>query len=179
MRNSTAFLFLSCLALAGCDPNPEEAAPQCPIPAILPDAATFAVYSPRGHDLTDLVLSGRMLHIAGACRGIQGGHHLRAEAHVEMVVTRGPAATTRVTDVPYFVGVVENGAVVEAPRRLAARVTFPPNTDSVAVRGETVHFNFTLPKGVSGPNYHLYFGFQLTPDQLAENRRRLATSQQQ
>ncbi len=161
------------VSLGACTPDPDEQAPQCPLAFLRPDAATLARYDGRGTDLTNLVLSGRLLDIKGACKGLLGHKNLTAHTHVEMVLTRGPAAQGRSVDVPYNVAIVKNGVVLQK-QELVQHVTFPPNVDTVQVTGDDVNLAFPTDRGLTGPNYTIYFVFNLTPEELAANQRALA-----
>ncbi len=159
--------------LAGCVADPEEKAPQCPLAYLRPDAATLTRYDGRGTDITDLTLTARLLDIKGDCSGVLGAKTLKARAHAEMVMTLGPAAPSRTVSVPYNVAVTRHGQLLEK-KQLVANVTFPPNVDTVQVRGDEVNFLFPTPDGMGGANYTIYFVFQLTPAELAANQRALA-----
>ena len=160
------------LLTAGCTPDPDEKAPQCPIAQTRPDASTLTRYDGRGTDLSNLVLSGRLTDIKGACKGLLGHKDLTAHAHAEMELTRGPAATSREVDVPYIVGVTKNGQVLDRREKLQ-HVTFPPNVDTVQVTGDDVNFAFPTTRGLGGEKYTIYFLFSLSPEELAANRRAL------
>ena len=138
MRRTPAFaslLFLTgLLSLGACTPDPDEQAPQCPLAYLRPDAATLTRYDGRGTDLTNLVLSGRLLNINGACKGLLGHRKLTAHSQVQMVLTRGPAAKSRAFDVPYNIAIVRQGQVLQK-QELVQHVVFPPNVDTVQVSG--------------------------------------------
>ena len=154
--------------LAGCNGDPEEKAPQCPVASLLPDAGLLTRYSERGTDLSDLVLTVRLQDIKGGC-GALGAKHESAHAHAQMVVTRGPAAQGNTADFPYSAGVVRNGQILDK-RDYVEHVVFPPNVNTVVVDGQEVGFDFPILKGVSGPSYRVYFFLRLSEAELARNR---------
>ena len=159
------------LAVSGCHGDPDEQAVQCPKPYLLPDATSLTRYRSTGHDLSDLILSVRLTDVQGACSGKLGTKLEGAHAHVVLVVTRGPAATGSAADVPYGVGVMRNGAIID--RGLYVQhVVFPPNVSTVQVTGQELQMKLPTAKGVAGPSYHLYFWLQLTPEELAANRQK-------
>ncbi len=164
-------LLAACLCLAACDGNPEETAAQCPKPYLLPDASTLSRYRGAGRDLSDLVLTARLTDVKGACAGLLGVKLEGAHAHVVMVVSRGPAATSSEADIPYGLGVVRNGQILDEARYVQ-HVVFPPNVSTVQVNGQELQMKLPTAKKVSGPDYHLYFWLQLSSEQLAENRQR-------
>ena len=162
--------------LSACVSDPDEKAPPCPNAYLRPDGALLSRYDGRGTDLTDLVLSARMLDIKGTCAGKMGGRTVKAHAHVEMVMTRGPAMQGRTVSVPYNVAIVHQGQVLQK-QQLVANVTFPPNVDTVQVRGDEVNFAIPTPNGISAANYTIYFVFELTPAELEANQRQATPSQ--
>jgi hypothetical protein len=164
---------LLALGLAACTPDPDEQAPQCPLVYLRPDAATLTRYDGRGTDLTNLVLSGRLQNVGGACKGLLGHKKLTAHAHVVMVLTRGPAAQGRDFDVPYNIAITRQGHVLEK-QALTQHVTFPPNVDTVQVTGQDVDMAFPTNRGLNGQNYTIYFVFELSPAELDANQRALA-----
>ncbi len=176
MQVLTAVLPPACLALtwalAACTPDPDEKAPQCPVALLRRDASTLSRYDGKGTDLTDLVLSGRLQDVGGACKGLLGKNTLAAHAHATMVLTRGPAATSREVDVPYIIAVMKGDQVLEE-HRYTQHVAFPPNVDTVQVTGQEVFFDFPTRRGLGGQNYTIYVLFELTPEELAANRRAL------
>jgi hypothetical protein len=156
-------------ALGGCQGDPEETAMQCPKPYLLPDASAATHYDGRGTDISDLVLSARLTDVHGACVGTMGKKAEAAHAHVVMLVTRGPAAHTNEADIPYSVGVMRAGRVLDEASYVQ-HVVFPSNVDSVQVTGQEVKFVLPTGKTVSGPDYHFYFWLNLTPAEVAANR---------
>jgi hypothetical protein len=159
------------LALAGCQGDPNETAAQCPKPYLLPDASSFTHYDGRGTDIANLVLTARLTDVRGACSGAMGKKEEGAHAHVVMLVSRGPAAQGNTADIPYSVGVMRNGEVLDE-HGYTQHVVFPSNVDTVQVTGQEVSFLFPTGKNLSGPNYHLYFWLDLTPGEIAANRQR-------
>ena len=165
-----ALLLGTSIWLSGCDSNPDETAAQCPKFRLLPhdDGATLVRYTARGTDLTDLILSGRITDVKGACIGQLGGREVKARAHVVLVLTRGPAATATDTDVSYSIGVMKKGEVLDQPKTYTQHVQFPPNVNTVQVDGQEIAFDFPTPKGTIGPDYQVYVYFQLTRAELAQ-----------
>jgi hypothetical protein len=159
------------LGLGGCNGDPNETAAQCPKPYLLPDASAFTHYDGRGTDIADVVLSARISDVQGACSGAMGRKVEGAHAHVVLLLTRGPAAQGREVDIPYRVGVMRAGEVLDE-HAYSQHVVFPPNVESVEVTGQEISFVLPTSKGISGPSYHFYFWLDLTPEDLAANRRK-------
>ncbi len=172
-RRGTLAAALACTAvLAGCgSDDPNEFPPACPAASILADGADLTRNDGHGFDITNVVLDGRMTGLQGKCRRSEDHKTLDAELRVGMDLTRGPSAAGRTAAVPYFVAVSRDDRILDK-RVLTINVTFPANTDRLHVDGEPVMLAFPTPKGVIGPNYKIVVGFQLTPQELAANRRR-------
>ena len=167
---------LAVLAVGGCENDPDEKAPACPVALTRPDASSLTRYDGRGTDIRDLVLNARLTDVKGFCKGQLGHKVLTAHAHAEFLLTRGPAADGRDFNLQYNVAVVKSGIILEA-KPYVQRVVFPPNVDSVQVTGQEIQFQFTTERGLTGPNYKIYFVLQLTPEELAANQRALQVSQ--
>ena len=84
---------------------------------------------------------------------------------------RGPAMRGRTETVPFFVAVVEGQRILDKQvYRVAA--TFPANTDRVRITSDPVSLSLPIEPGRTGASYEVLVGFQLTPAELAMNRRR-------
>ena len=86
--------------LADCGPKTNEFAPPCPRPAFLSDAATIDQYRPSSasggqHDLTDLVLHGRVVGLSGSCKPGDNKDQLATTVVMTVELTRGPAMQGR------------------------------------------------------------------------------------
>jgi hypothetical protein len=88
-----------------------------------------------------------------------------------MQFSRGPAATTREMQVPYFIGVFEGDEILDK-KVIPIPLVFPPNVDRLALDTQDVELDLPISSVKSGAVYTVRVGFQLTPDQLALNRKR-------
>ncbi len=158
--------------LSGCGPGRNQFAPVCPRPAFLADAADLYRYRTPGggtRDLTDLVLHGRMLGVAGTCKPGDNKNQVAVTLSVGIEFTRGPAMPGRDTDVLYFVAVVDNGTILDK-HLYSTHITFPPNVDRTAWSSDDVDLVLPVSPSKSAAAYTILVGFQLTPDELAVNR---------
>jgi hypothetical protein len=160
--------------LASCGPARNQFAPACPRPFFLADAADLDVYRSgtapgRAHDLTDLVLHGRIVAVNGNCREGDSKDRLATVVNVAVELTRGPAMEGRETDVPVFVAVTEGDTILDK-RVYLMKATFPPNVDRVTLTPGDVDLSLPVSPTKSGAAYTVLAGFQLTPDQLEQNR---------
>jgi hypothetical protein len=161
------------LALASCsffNVPTEKFAPACPKTAILSDAADLNRFTRGGHDLTDMVIAGRITGLSGKCAS-DDPEHLRTTISVGMDLTRGPAAKGQAIDVQYFVAVAD-GEKILTKQDYILHVGFARNSDRVRLTGDEVELVLPVTKEKSGAAYSVLVGFQLTPDELAFNRAR-------
>lgn len=160
------------LALAACGgfgPK-QEFPPVCPKLALLKDGADITRFSPRGQDVTDLVLDGRLTAVPANCTYGKGST-VAASLKVTMDLARGPAAGGRDLDVPYFIAVSRAGQVVDK-QVYTLRASFPPNVERMSVTSDQVDMVFPVSAEVPASAYQIFVGFQLTPDELQRNRSR-------
>lgn len=163
--------------LAGCGaPLTSTFPPECPHAGVLADAADLTRYrsagqaGAAGHDLTDMVLDGQITGVSGDCtRGSR--RELDVSVAVTMRLTRGPAARGPVGSVPFFVAVTQNGQVLD---KQIYHITpdFAANSDTVRLTSDPVSLTLPISVEKTGSTYDLVVGFQLTPDEVALNRRR-------
>ena len=170
MRLSLLCAAFLALGLAGCGGDPDEQAMQCPKPYLLPDAARLSRFNSRGTDVSDLVLTARLTDVQGACSGKLGVRQEGGHVHVVMVVTRGPVAPGPAAEIAYKMGVMRGSQIIEE-HAFVQHVTFPPNVNTLQVTGQEIPFTLATSKDVTGEAYHLYFWLDLTPAELAANRR--------
>lgn len=167
--------FAAALALAGgltgCGFT-DKFPPACPRTSIVAGAADLQRFRPEtsGQDLTDLVLNGRITAIAGQCQR-SAEDVLEVAVAVRLDLTRGPASTSRVEQVPFFVAVAQGDSILDK-RLFQVQAKFPANTDRLRIDSDEIHLSLPITRQKSGAAYDLLVGFQLTPDELATNRRR-------
>ncbi len=160
--------------LAGCGPAKDEFPPVCPRAGLVWQAADLSRYRDESaaatQDLRDLMLSARIMAIQGQCKAGDNAKQLAAEVAVTVRYTRGPAMQGRSADVQLFVAAAENGNILDKAV-YQTHVAFPPNVDEVTLTSAPVHMVFPVSPSKSGAAYTVLTGFQLTPDELAYNRR--------
>lgn len=170
LRSAAPLLLLA--ALGGCGGHDANTfAPACPRPAILADAADITRYKPGavGQDLTDMVLSGRVVGVSGECSPGDKATQLKVSVQVTLELSRGPAATGAQQDVPYFIAVSEGETVLDK-KSFTMRATFPSNVEKLRLASDSVEVVLPVSAGKSGVAYAVTAGFQLTPEELARNR---------
>lgn len=162
--------------LADCGPKRDEFAPVCPRPGLLAEAADLDRYRPStspggGHDLTDLILHARIIGVKGACQPGDTKTQLAVALAVSLDLTRGPAMPGRETDLGFFIAVTEGEAILDK-HIFSTHLAFPPNLDHVVWTSDPTNLVLPISPTKSGAAYSILVGFQLTPDELAQNRAR-------
>jgi hypothetical protein len=157
--------------LAACSPDKTVFAPACPRPRLIPTLADLTRTRPGGgSDITDLVLQARLLQISGKCEFGDTKTNLQTTVAVAVDVQRGIAMPGRQADVPIFVAVTDGDTIIDK-RNYILPVTFPSNVDRVTITSPTIDMSLPISATKSGAAYGIIAGFQLTPDELAVNRR--------
>ncbi len=162
------------LVLAGCGPARDQFAPVCPRPAFLAEAADLDRYrtgvaTGGGHEITDLVLHGRIVAVTGSCKPGDKKDQLLVALTASVELTRGPAMQGAEADASVFVAVTEGDAILDK-RVYPLRVAFPSNVDRMTLNSNEIDLILPVKPEKSGAAYTILVGFQLTPDELAANR---------
>ena len=146
----------------------------CPSVGIVGEAADLTRYRPGGgQDLSALDLEARITGFQARCDYANRGRALEVRLTVGLLAERGPASQTRSADLPWFVAVTEaEGETILNKREFATRVAFPANVGRTRVQSEELSITLPLGEGRRLGDYALLIGFQLTPEELALNRRR-------
>ena len=164
-------LLLLASGLTGCaGSNQPRFAPPGPMTGILRDGADMTRFRPGGTDLTVLVVDGRITGLGGKC-SLDDPTHLHTVISVSMDLTRGPAALNRQADVTYFISVAKGDAILDK-KDYTFNVNFPRNSERLRLKGDQIDLILPVNDKVSGAAYSVLVGFQLTPEQLAFNRKR-------
>ncbi len=154
--------------ISACAPERDQFPPACPRVAFLKPTADLAVFRPgsSGRDLTALVLAGRMQGIQGKCKAGDAKGTVEANVAVGAEMTRGPAMQGDRANVPIYVAVTEGDRILDK-RVYTVSVTFPSNVDRVAAATPDILMVLPVTPTKSAAAYSIFAGFQLTPDQLA------------
>ncbi|HEY4174316.1 MAG TPA: hypothetical protein VGM42_14900 [Rhodopila sp.] len=164
------------LPLFGCGPARNEFAPLCPSVQLIPALADVTRYAGPGptHDVTELIVQGRVTAVNGSCSAGDDASTLPAKVTVTISIRRGPAMKGRDVDVPVFLAVTE-GDTVRDKQVFPLHVTFPQNVEQLTFTSPPIELDLPVSKNVSGPSYAIIAGFQLSADELAANRQAAST----
>lgn len=142
----------------------------CPVVGSVYDAARYVKMADGSRELySDIEFTGEITDVRIFCRYTED-HPLDAEIEIDFAYGQGPAARGGSHTYPYFVAVTRrNGKVL-------ARETFASQADfgGKSVTGKTERVNrITIPRAdgsISGVNFEIVVGFELTTEQLEFNR---------
>jgi hypothetical protein len=165
---------LATLGLGGCgglaealndDPNVGP----CPVAGVLYDAnRVVQVEGPERHE--NVGFTGAIEGVRGYCRYV-GTNPITMEIEVDFAFGKGPKAQGASHTYNYFVSVTRRDRFVLAKEKMDVGVTFPDGKDIVRVTEKIP--GIVIPRAndtVSGQNFEVIVGFDLTPEQLAYNR---------
>ncbi|MGH7153481.1 MAG: hypothetical protein ACREF3_06080 [Acetobacteraceae bacterium] len=158
--------------LGGCATQRDAFAPACPAAQLLPQAADITRYHTPGtgsvHDVTDLVLQGRVVNVAGKCEPGPNSHTVDATVTMTMELTRGPAGRGDQPEVSYFIA-VSDGTDILDKKVLTTRIKFPPNIDRVWLVSDPVFMRLPVTPTKTSAAYTVWAGFQLSPEEMAQH----------
>jgi hypothetical protein len=154
-------------ALSACALERDQFPPACPSVAFLTPTADLAVFRPGSdqHDLTALMLAGRMQDIQGRCRPGEHKNTVEATVTVGAQLTRGPAMTGNQARVPVYVAVTEGDRILDK-HVYTLDATFPSNVDRITVSTPEIFMVLPVSPTKTAAAYSILAGFQLTPNQL-------------
>ncbi len=142
----------------------------CPYVKSLYDAARYVEFKDNREASAAVAYTGEIQKIAAAC-AYQHAEPIRVEMQVLFEFGRGPQATSSRKIYTYWVAVTDRNRAVLAKENFALPVTFPAGQDRVSVT-ETLK-GVTIPRAdsnVSGSNFEVLIGFDVTPQMAAFNR---------
>jgi len=156
--------------LQGCVSSGETV--PCPRAAIMPDLMAVARFKPGGGKSdNDLAYGARMLAVTVTCSSSDKGKSVDVTTKLGVTAVRTDRET-KDGQVTYFVAVVNRGNGIDAKREFVIDIKFVTQQSRIEITEEH-HEKIPLPKGTSGADYGLIFGFQLTPEELEYNRARI------
>ena len=164
------------LLLAACGSNPvtrafdtRQNAGPCPPVAILYDASRIVEIEGDAPNYTNITYTGEMTDVELFCRYV-GEQPLRAEVEIDFAFGKGPKGTSNRHSYTYWVAVTRRSSKVLAKQYFTVDANF--SGGAVDGRQEVIQ-DIIIPRAdetISGANFEVVVGFELTEEQLTFNR---------
>jgi hypothetical protein len=159
----------SLLILASCAQLDQEVA-LCPSAAVLEapgELVRFKEGMAAGPE--NVLYRTKMKHVSGVCDFDEKS--IDMELSVAMEAKRGAANADGKAQFTFFI------AVIDVDRKILMREEFPliavfEKGDDDVNFSESLTLSIPLKEGLAPKDYSVYLGFEMTPDELAYNRRR-------
>jgi hypothetical protein len=143
----------------------------CPLMGVLYDTARVVKFNqPNVQRYANIEFTGEMQGVSGFCRYVESDP-IRMNMEIEMAFGRGPAATADHQTYRYWIAVTRRGRAPIEKVYFDVDVRFPRGQQVVTHR-ERID-EIVIPRAnadVSGENFEILVGFELTPEQLQFNR---------
>src|SRR6185312_942564 len=143
----------------------------CPLMGVLYDSSRLVQFAqPNAQRYANIEFTGEMQGVEGFCRYVETDP-ITMNMDISMRFGRGPAAGADHRTYRYWVAVTRRGRAPIAKQYFDVDVRFPHGQDVIS---HTEHIRrIVIPRAnadISGENFEILVGFELTPDQLQFNR---------
>lgn len=142
----------------------------CPMLGVLYDSSRLVEFAGPEERFSNVAYTGEMRGVRGLCR-YTGANPIEMSLEIEMAFGKGPAAPDNSRDYRYWVAVTRANLAPVEKQYFDVRVNFPRGEDRMA--GSEIIQKIVIPRAndtISGANFEILVGFDLTPEQLAFNR---------
>ncbi len=176
-----AVIATTMLALAGCagksfNPFADKGPlPPCPKTRVLTEAGEITRFrAGPGRDISDVLFSGRVVDVVGACEHDIDDDSKAGEMTVEiapvLALERGPADRSRMAQFEYFVVLLDSARKPISKNLFEVRVPFEGNAGRIQYTDTSVTLKVPLKAGQTGRDFEILLGFQLARDEVEYNR---------
>lgn len=143
----------------------------CPLMGVLYDSSRTVQFANPGEErLANVTYTGEIRGVRGFCRYV-GDEPILLDIEIDMAFGKGPAAQSNAHAYRYWVAVTRRDIAPIARETFEIPVEFPRDGDRTA-RTLTLD-GIVIPRAnetISGANFEVLVGFELTPEQLEFNR---------
>lgn len=155
--------------MIGNDPRPNQG--PCPLMGVLYDSSRVVDFAaPNNERYANIEYTGELQGVRGLCRYVDNDP-ITMSMEINMQFGRGPAGTADRQTYRYWVAVTRRGRAPIEKEYFDVDVRFPRG-EAVVNHVERIE-RITIPRAnqeISGENFEILVGFELTPEQLAFNR---------
>lgn len=148
----------------------QKAEGPCPFVKVLYDAARYHEFKDNKEATSAAMWTGEINGVTSDC-AYKGGDPIQVSIDVGFSLGRGPQADGQTKTYRYWVAVTEKDAMVLAKQWFDLPVTFAPGQQRADVN--TRLDGIVIPRAdvsVSGSNFEVLVGFEVTPQMAAFNR---------
>ncbi|MAN64253.1 MAG: hypothetical protein CMI60_20155 [Parvibaculum sp.] len=143
----------------------------CPEVGILGGAENLTSFSGAGNDITDIALTAELERVVSRCEYDIGDGIIYVDIAIRGVAEVGPAATSREVTVPMFIALTEINSRVLRKDTFLLPLTFEGNQRTTSFIHTIEETKVPYVARIDGSAYEILVGFQLTPEELAYNKR--------
>jgi len=144
----------------------------CPVPAILADTQSVAIFRPgTTPDLANELYTVSLVNSTNDCTYSTKDGIVHASLELTFRAKRAPTRDAATYSVPYFVAVNE-GDKIFSKRLYTLRFTFAPGASEVTITQAPDDVEIKIPGGKLPWNYQQLAGFQMTAAQIDYNKSR-------
>jgi len=161
-----ALLLFAC----GSTSNPNAGNP-CPTLIPAPGADSIVLFGPGGHDAKDVIIGGKFYSASATCTREPVGVAVNTE--IELYAERANLLV-KDTVFPFFVALIDPQEHVLVQESYQVPIEFHPGESYRRTYAEKITIHLPVRNRAAATNYAVVIGFQLTPDQIAFNRARVA-----
>jgi len=150
-------------------PTVKNAGP-CPFVKVLYDASRYAEFKDGREAIGSVGYTGEIQGVVATCE-YKSDDPIRLRMHVGFSLGRGPQAQSSSKSYGYWVAVTTRNQAVLAKENFQVQAEFPAGADRVNVVEEID--GITIPRAtatVSGDNFEVLVGFDVTPEMAEFNR---------
>jgi hypothetical protein len=150
-------------------PGKKNAGP-CPYVKVLYDAARYVELQDNKESMDAVGYTGEIQNLSSGCayRALEPIH---VATQILFAFGRGPAAEGRSKDFHYWVAVTDRNFAVLDKEYFTVHANFPPGQDRVTMTDQLNGIDIPRANsGVSGANFEILIGFDVTPQMADFNR---------
>ena len=143
----------------------------CPVAAILSDTATMTAFKPgTTPDPSNELYTVQMVNAETSCTYNRREGSTSSDLTLSFHATRPPSALAATYSVPYFVVVNENAKLYDK-KNYTLQFSFAPGAVSADIKQSPRDVTIKIANGKLPWNYQLLSGLQVTPEQMAYNKK--------
>lgn len=148
-----------------------KAGPKCPPILILKDAGSLTRYAPdTTKDITDVLFQAKIVDFRGICDYNKERTRVDIDLSLAFDLLRGPANRDRKASFEYFVAIPQFHPAPQGRNTFSIDAAFDGQATRARIN-DRIELEIPLDPKVSRETYAIYLGFQLTRQELEDNRR--------